>query len=345
MLTRRAFVAGTALAAGQLAAAEPDAGSVRRLPLAFLGTGYSHFEGKYRVAMESPDFEVIGACSDEDPVPGRIHPAPRRISFDELAARSEVVVVESEVRRHAADARRALEAGKHVHLEKPPADTLSEFDALLELAARQRRQLQVGYMWRHNPGMIALLDAARAGALGEVFLVRASMNTLVGPEERKRWAHFPGGAMFEQGCHLVDVVVRLLGRPTRVTPFLQRLGQPADNLADNTVAILEFSRALAIITSAPRQPEAGPHRFVEIVGTRGSGRLQPIEPSRLTLDLSQSGGDYPAGRHEVALPQYRRYEGDLAALASAIRGQKALPASQETERLVQETVLRACGMT
>lgn len=345
MLSRREFVAGTALAAGRVLAAETGAAPTARLRLAFLGAGYSHFDGKYQVALESPEFEVVGVCEDDPAVRADVTRPVRWISFEELVAESEVVVVESEVRRHAADARRALEAGKHVHLEKPPSDTVAGFDSLVEIATQRRRQLQVGYMWRYNPGFVALMDAARAGAFGEIFLVRAMMNTQVGPEERKRWAGFPGGAMFEQGCHLLDAVVRLLRRPDRVTPFLQRLGRPADDLADNTVAVLEYPRAMALISSAPLQPDAGRHRFFEIVGTRGTGHLQPIEPPVLVLDLEVASGGRAAGRHEIPLPTYRRYVGDFATLARAVRGIEPLSVDLETERLVQETVLRACGMT
>lgn len=344
MLSRRSFVTGTALAAGNVLAFGATSVPARRLPLAFLGAGYSHFAGKYQVAMESPEFEVIGVCEEDAAVRGALAKPPRWISFEDLARRSEVVVVESEVRRHAADALRALEAGKHVHVEKPPADTMSGFDALLAAASRQKRLLQVGYMWRFNPGLVALLKAASAGAFGEIFMVRATMNTLAGPAERRLWAGFSGGAMFEQGCHLVDAVVRLLGRPTRVTPFLQQLSRPGDDLADNTVAVLEFPTAMAVISSAPRQPGAGPHRFFEVTGARGTGRLQPVEPPRLILDLSEAGGGYAAGHHEIPLPAYRRYVDDFVALAAAVRGVTPLSVPPETERKIQETVLRACGM-
>ncbi|MBX3733117.1 MAG: Gfo/Idh/MocA family oxidoreductase [Verrucomicrobiae bacterium] len=326
---------------GILAAAEPGAPRIR---LAFLGAGHSHFQGKLEAALESGAFEVIGVHEGEAAVRARHRPAVPWIPFEELVARAEVVVVESEVARHAEDARRALEAGKHVHVEKPPADTLAALDTLVALAAERRRVFQVGYMWRHHPGLAAMEEAVRDGRLGEVFLVRATMNTLAGAESRREWAAFAGGAMFEQGCHLVDFVVRLLGRPDRVTPFLQRLGMPGDDLADNTLAVLEYPRALALITSAPRQPGAGAHRCVEVTGTRGLARLQPVEPPVLGFDLAPGDRIPPVGMVGVDLPPYRRYVGELQALAAAVRGEAPLPVTAGVERIVQETVLRASGM-
>jgi predicted dehydrogenase len=148
--------------------------------------------------------------------------------------------------------------------------------------------------------------------------------------------------MFEQGCHLIDPLVRLLGKPARVEPFLQRTGN--DELADNCVAVFEFERALGMVSSAPLQPNAGPQRFFEVIGTNGTARVQPLEPPALILDLGKAAGPYAAGRQEAKLPPYRRYVDEFAALARAIRTGQALPFAPEQELTIQETLLRACQM-
>lgn len=344
MTSRRSFLSGMALSTGVAMAGANLPGSTRPIRLGFLGAAYSHFPGKYEVAIQSADFEVIGVCEENPDVRRRRSPSLRWKSFKDLSQECEALVIESEVRRHSSDALRALEAGKHVHIEKPPAPSMAAFEDILGLAAQNRRVIQVGYMWRYNPGLNALLEAARDGSLGEVFSVRATMNTLAEEEARRDWAEFRGGAMFEQGCHLIDAVVRLLGRPDRVTPFLQELGRPTDALADNTVAILEYPRCLAVISSAPRQPNANPHRFLEITGTRGTGRLQPIEPPHLTLETGPVGGKGDPTRIDPRFSDYHRYVDDFAAFAAAIRGERPLAVTPATERLVHETVLRACGM-
>ncbi len=244
----------------------------------------------------------------------------------------------------AARARSPREAGRHGPLEKPPAATLREFRELVALARRKDRLLQIGYMWRYNPGIQLAIEAAAKGWLGEVFLVRATMNTLLDDARRPEWAEFPGGAMFEQGGHPVEAVVRSLGAPARVTPFLQRRRAPADTLADNTVAVLEHPPALAIVTSAPLQPNAGPQRFFEILGTQGSARVQPLEPPALLLDLAEPAGPYARGRQDVPLPAYRRYVDEFRDLAAAIRGERALPVSLDQEVAIQAALMLACGV-
>lgn len=199
-------------------------------------------------------------------------------------------------------------------------------------------------MWRFNPGLVTAIEAARKGWLGGVYLFRATMNTQLAGNERSEWAQFKGGAMFEQGCHLIDSMVRLLGRPKKVTPFLNTHGSVADNLADNTLVVFEFEKALGIITDSTLQPNAGPHRLVEILGTNGTATLHPIEPPALQIDLAKAAGPYGAGNGKVSLPPYRRYVADFAELAGAIRDGSPLSVGLDEEMLIQETLLRACGM-
>ena len=108
--------------------------------------------------------------------------------------------------------------------------------------------------------------------------------------------------------------------------------------------MFEFSKAQAIITNSVLQPNAGPHRFLEILGTNGSVRVQPIEPPGFMIDLAKAAGPYKAGPQEVELPPYERYRDEFVELAAAIREATPLPVSLEEELQVQEAVLQACGM-
>lgn len=341
MLQRGAWIFAAGALGGSLSARAET--SPRRIRVGFLGAAYSHFAEKHKLLLDSADFEMIGVFEEDRSVRERLGTG---VNWRERAAvigESELIVVESRVEHHARDAMAALSAGRHVHVEKPPAARRGEFERMARLARSSGRLLQVGYMWRYNPGFEKALEAARSGWLGDIYLVRATMNTLIGEEQRRQWARFPGGAMFEQGSHLVDVVVRLLGRPRRVTPFLQRRERPASPLADNTIAVLEYPRAMAILTSAPLQPNAGEHRFLEILGTRGTARVQPIEAPRLTLDLAADAGPYVKGRQDVPLPPFKRYVDEFRTLARCIREGQPLQVSPEKELEIQTVLLEACG--
>lgn len=338
MISRREF-----LAAPAAAAAAP-----RRLRAAFLGAAHSHAADKLRLVKESPDYELAGVW-EESPAARKtlegLGPLPWRTKEDILADSGiEVVFVESDVPQIPLLAIEALEAGKHCHIEKPIADTRERLRRIVGLARQKRLIIQAGYMWRYNPAVAGALEAARQGWLGQVVLIHARMNTLIGADRRPEWNRFAGGQMFEQGAHLVDIVVRLMGRPLRITRFLRHDGPFGDTLKDNTAAVLEYGRAMALITANVLQPNAMRHRALEIFGTEGSAVVRPIEPPSLEIDLARPAGPYPAGVTRASLPSYRRYEGDIAALARAVRGETPLETGPEDELAVHETLLEASGM-
>jgi predicted dehydrogenase len=344
-LNRRAFLHATLAAAAVPVLAAPAPTPGRRLKIGFLGVAHSHAAGKLRVARQSPDWELVGVAEAD----AKLAEAHRQQGIavlppGELVARAEVVAVESAVRDHYRHAKLALAAGRHVHVEKPPSQTLAEFRELTELARRNHCLMQMGYMWRYHPGFAKIAEAVRAGWLGEVSFVRATMNSLYDtPARRAELAEYPGGGMFELGCHVIDQLVQLLGAPRSVTPALRTHGA-ADALVDNAVAVFEFPRALAVVHINLLQPGAGPQRAFEVIGGNGTARLQPIEPPTLTLDLAKAAGPYRKGVQTVALPKYERYAPELAGLADAVRSGRALAVTPETDLLVQQWLLRACGV-
>lgn len=317
MIHRRSF-----LAAG-LAAAAPAAGKIR---VAMLGTGHSHAAGKRKVLEQNPDYELAGVCE--------LGPQAEKFLADPAIR---LAVVECNPSEAVPWGRKVIAAGKHLHLEKPPGDELAPFRELAEEARRRKLLLQVGYIWRFHQGVRAAIEAARKGDLGEVFLVRGTINTDLGPGQRAPLARYRGGMMFELGCHLIDRIVDLLGRPQDIRSWLRHDSRAPDSLADNTLAIFEYEKALAVISTAARQSGASQHRSFEILGTDGSVLLQPIEPgARMQLTTRA------AGPRQLDFPPQPRYVGDFQDLARAIQTGQPLQFSYDHELLVQETLLRAC---
>jgi len=330
-MTRRTFA---------LAAAAPLAAQTGRIRIGFLGSTHPHGPEKLRQMQESTEFELVGLAEKHAEAAAaaarrgvRVVPRTELLRDPSVAA----IAVESDVGDHAPDALDALEAGKQVHLEKSPAADLASFRKVVALAAQRRRVLQMGYMWRYNPGISAALDAARSGALGEIYLVRGCINTLLNAEQRRPVAVFSGGEMFELAGHLIDPMVRLMGKPVKVTPFLQEQGTYRDGMKDNALAVMEWPHALGIIQSAAFQPGAGQHRTLEILGTKGTAVVRPIEPPSVVIETA-------AGKQAPSMPVYKRYVDDFRDFAAAIREGRGLKVTAEEELAVQETVLRASGM-
>lgn len=336
-MNRRDFLAVSA------AALQPS----RRVGAAFLGLGHSHAPEKLRLVSISPDYELLGAWEDDAKVRAAFAKQDLRWreKRDILAdPKIEVVFIESDVPRHEALALEAVKAGKHLHVEKPPSDNVRGFQKIVGIARTKHLHLQTGYMWRHNPAVVRAIEAAKQGWLGDVYLIHARMNTLIGAGQRPEWDLFAGGQMFEQGAHLIDIVVRTLGLPQRIAPFLRHDGAFNDKLNDNTAAVLEYPRAMAIVTSSVLQPNANAHRTLEIMGSKGTAVVRPIEPPSFEIDLAEAAGPYQKGKQKVALPPYSRYVGDIAELARAARDEGAMSVTLDDELAVQETLITASRM-
>jgi len=329
-LNRRTF-----LASG-LAAARPLNAAPARIRIGFLGGSHSHAMGKVEVVRQSPHWELAGVWEPDPAVRAQYQKAgvpllSRERLLEDTSIRA--IAVESAVQDHAEHARWALEAGKHIHLEKPPAAGFEDFRKLVDLARSKRLLMQMGYMWRYNPATRAAIERARSGRLGDIVYVRATMNTFFPAERRPEFALFHGGDMFEQGAHMVDLVVRLLGKPAKVAPFLRKHGRYNDALLDNTLAVLEYPRALAIVSACCLQQNAMPHRTFEIVGTQATAVVRPIEPPALAIDT-----------RPIETPPYRRYVDDFEELALCVRDNRPLSVTPEVDLAVQETLMLASEM-
>ncbi len=316
-----------------------------------LGTGHAHAVGKLRVLQESSDFELVGVCEPDATWRAQregedAFKTIRWLTELELLDDTTVqmVAVESAVQDNLPLARKAVEAGKHIHLDKPPGTSLTDLKTLLDEANRQELIVQMGYMFRYNPGFEFVLKAAREGWLGEVYYVHGNISSDIRGDSRVKLAFHPGGMMFELACHLIDIFVLLLGRPQTVTPHLRHDASQDDEFTDNTLAVFEYERAMAVIESSAMEANAFARRQLEVCGTMGSVVLQPLEPPALRLNLREPRDDYQAGWQTVSVPNIPRYVRDFEDLARCIRGEQAFPYSTEHDFTTQETLLRACGM-
>jgi predicted dehydrogenase len=111
----------------------------------------------------------------------RHHPAARATTqLDDVLADDSIdaVVIATPVPTHHELARRALEAGKHVFVEKPPAMRASELEELCDLAEVHRRVLMPGHLLLYHPGVRKLKEIVDSGELGDVLYVYGNRQNL-----------------------------------------------------------------------------------------------------------------------------------------------------------------------
>jgi predicted dehydrogenase len=125
--------------------------------------------------------------------------------FDELLADDalDAVVIATPVPTHYELAKKALEAGKHVLVEKPPAMTAAEMDELVALASGADLVLMPGHLLLYHPGILKLKELIDAGELGDVLCVYGNRQNLgiVRTNENALWS---------LGVHDLSVILYLL---------------------------------------------------------------------------------------------------------------------------------------
>ena len=117
----------------------------------------------------------------------------------------EAVVLAVPAIRHFAAAREALEAGKHVFVEKPMTLSGSEAEELVELGERQGRTLMVGHLLEYHPAVNFLKELIVRGELGEIYYLYSQRVNLgiVRRDENALWSFAP---------HDLSVMLFLLGQ-------------------------------------------------------------------------------------------------------------------------------------
>jgi predicted dehydrogenase len=341
MKTRReAMVLGAALVGVAYGAAEK-----RKIRVAQIGTRHAHASGKMEcVRRLSGDYEVL-ALADLEPSEATVYAGLQRLPVGELLAMPglDAVIVETALERSCEMALRVVEAGKHVHLDKPGAVDAEEFRRMRQLAEKRGLTVQMGYMLRHNPAFEFLFRIVREGWLGTVTEVDAMMGKEADDGLRAELGSLPGGGMFELGCHLIDAVVTVLGKPLRVQSFSTPSRE--DGVKDNQLAVLEYETATACVRCNHADPFGGPRRSFRVTGTQGSVEIAPLESGEMTLRLSEARQGFKKGTQPVKLDVPKgRYDGEFQTLARVIRGGERLRWGAEHDTVVCQTVQKAAGM-
>ncbi len=322
-----------------------------RIKVGQIGVGHGHAAGKMAVYRESPEYEVVGVVEPDSELKKRAESSKTYsgvpwMSRDELlnVPGLQLVAVETKVRDLLDNAQACIDAGMHIHLDKPAGSSLPHFRRIVAKAKAKKLLVQMGYMYRYNPGVVLMHELLAKGWLGEPFEIHTVMSKVVGNASRQELATYPGGMMFELGCHIIDLVVGVLGRPTNVTPFVRHASQRDDNLNDNMLAVCEYPKAIASIKSSAQEVEGFARRHFVLCGTEGTIHIEPLDRPAVRLALAGPRGQYTKGYQDVRFPPYRRYVGDAAELARAIRGEAEFRYSYDHDDAVQETVLKASNL-
>ncbi len=252
-------------------------------------------------------------------------------------------------------ARRALEAGKHVLVEKPMALTLADADALIALAEAQRLALGVFYELRYAAPFVQARELIRAGAIGRIVGVR--IQTLIDKPEsywrsglsgrsvnpwRGQKARAGGGVVLMNTSHQFDAIAHLTGlEVVSVSAEVGTLVAPVE-VEDMGAATLRYNNgAIGSLFAGAHLPGVEDGERFDICGTDGQLRLpNPYGNGSLSVFLRRERRDIPAGAwHTLPAPAAPVYTRAVEDFARAVQEGRPAPIGGRDARRVLAIVL------
>jgi len=251
-----------------------------RIGIAGLGRlGKRHAE---QLALRTAGAQLVSACS---PVAAELAWARDTLGVatlhEDFSAfvhdpELDAVVLVTPTSLHAEQTVTALEAGKHVFVEKPLSLDVASCEQVEAVARRHpERVAMVGFMRRFDPNYAQARADIEAGAIGRPFLVRSQTCDKYDAEGFfVRFAPTSGGIFMDCSVHDIDLARWMLGNPKATRAFATGTIALHPALAefgdvDNGLAIVEFEGGVRALFYASRTMAHGHETTTEIIGTAG----------------------------------------------------------------------------
>jgi predicted dehydrogenase len=217
---------------------------------------------------------------------------------------------------HLDTTRAAAEAGKHVFLDKPIANSVSEGRAITEACRKAGVVLALGYQRRRESHFRWIRERIDAGEFGRLVNAEANISRdRLGQVDLKSWrytaAGMPGGVMLQIGIHYADVLEYLLGPVKAVSGRFAQLVLPGDN-PDVASMVLEHEGG-ALSTLNASYASASEYYLMNIYGKEASAYYDMHQGLRVL----RRGGK---GASPVTCTKNDTFVEELEEFADAVRG-------------------------
>lgn len=213
-----------------------------------LGVGLEHV----KAYAQLPESELVAVCDQDATKARRVADQYGVEAYTDLRnllrnERVEVVSIATPHLSHAALTIAALEAGRHVIVEKPLTLSLREADAMIECARRTGRTLATIFQRRFWPASLQAKRAIADGKIGRVVSGEGELTWWRTPAYfqsarwRGRWDTEGGGVLVNQGPHLIDMFLWLMGDEVETLwARWANLSHPYIEVDDNAVAAVQL---------------------------------------------------------------------------------------------------------
>ncbi len=237
-------------------------------------------------------------------------------TFEQLLGdpEAEVVAVASANSAHKEHALTAAKAGKHIHLEKPMALSVSDAREIIEVCEESGVKLHVGQNFRRWPMFRRAKEIIDKGELGTISFAIAHFSYNLGltaGDGSMRWdaGENPGGPLYSYTIHLADLMETLFGEIKEINAATGKVGGPS-RTDDAAGAVLRFGSGMIGVLSGSY---TAPFRFLfDIEGTKAalslsSGsmpRLQAMGEQMAEAELLDVGVGFLKGRDMANSEQF-----------------------------------------
>ncbi|NUT00293.1 MAG: Gfo/Idh/MocA family oxidoreductase [Sphingomonas sp.] len=251
----------------------------------------------------SPVCELVAVSDLDEPraraaAPGAIYYA----DANDLIAAPDVdaIIISTPPPLHEPLAAAAAAAGKHVLVEKPMAATPEACERMILAARKTGTLLTVGYNHRYFEALKLVRDVVQSGDIGTLTHVRAYTGHAGLAEFKAPWMYdkdvMGGGALMDNGTHVIDLVRYIMGDPTEVFGFatsnVWKLG-----VEDEGIALLRTSEGVRASIEASWHEWRGYRFHIEAYGDRGMARAYYAPMMATVVRLDKPGGSKSVKRH------------------------------------------------
>ena len=332
---------------------------MRRIRIAQIGVNqYSHGPEMFTNLTQMSDiFEVVGYALVEDErerCADKLHvfEGYPELTLEEILNDKtiEAVTVEVDEIHLNKYTQMAVDAGKHIHMEKPGSQDLASFEKLIDSVKQSGKVFHIGYMYRYNEYLDAAVKDAKDGKFGEIFSVEAHMSRWDNKTTREWLGTFKGGMMFYLGCHLIDLVLRIQGTPDEIIPANVSSGIAGVESEDVSFAMLKYPHGVSIIRTTACEVGGFFRRQLVICGSKRTLEIKPLEGIENGLYTEQTdkvmkgnNGSYGELEHKRS-EKFSRYDKMLRSFAAMVRGEIENPYTPDYELELYKTLLKCCGV-
>lgn len=341
---------------------------MKRIKIAQIGVGHDHAGQMFNTLLNMSDiFDVVGYAIPDDDVTdnewelahlknqSRIYQGSRQYTVEEILSMPDLdaVAIETFDLVLVKYAKMAAEKGLHVHMDKAPGESAEEFESLLSIIKQKNLAFSIGYMYRFNPFVKQIFDMNKNGEFGKIHSVDAEMSCFFVKGKRDWLCNFQGGMMQYLGCHLIDIVIRLMGVPEEIIPTNVSTGYHGTQGKDCSLAVLRYPNGVATVKSVMGDHGGFFRRHIVVNGEKQSAQITPIETRGTNPKFKNPNvsviktytGEQWGEEGEMHISEvFDRYEELLLTFAKMIKGETGYTIDLETEATVHRCLLYACGI-